>query len=59
MSTVAAKLDELRERLRASNQIPEGVELIVVFGSVARDRPRPDSDLDVAVLGGGFWALSA
>jgi predicted nucleotidyltransferase len=31
------------------------VRLVVVFGSVATGRARPDSDVDVGVLGGGFW----
>jgi len=31
------------------------VELVVVFGSVVRGQARPDSDVDVGVLGGGFW----
>ena len=31
------------------------VRLIVVFGSAATGRARPDSDVDVGVLGGGFW----
>jgi predicted nucleotidyltransferase len=32
-----------------------GVRLVALFGSVAREAARVDSDLDVAVLGGGFW----
>jgi predicted nucleotidyltransferase len=31
------------------------VQLVVIFGSVARDDARPDSDVDVGVLGGAFW----
>jgi predicted nucleotidyltransferase len=31
------------------------VRLIVVFGSVATGKARPESDVDVGVLGGGFW----
>jgi len=32
-----------------------GVRLVALFGSVAREAARADSDVDVAVLGGGFW----
>jgi len=32
-----------------------GLRLVVLFGSVARQQARPDSDVDVGVLGGGFW----
>ncbi len=37
-----------------------GLELVILFGSAARGgassgAPRPDSDADIAVLGGGFW----
>ncbi|HEY5283182.1 MAG TPA: nucleotidyltransferase domain-containing protein [Polyangia bacterium] len=32
-----------------------GVRLVAMFGSVARGTPRPDSDTDVAILGGAFW----
>jgi predicted nucleotidyltransferase len=32
-----------------------GVTLVVVFGSVPAGRARPDSDVDIGVLGGGFW----
>jgi predicted nucleotidyltransferase len=31
------------------------VKLIVLFGSVARGQPRPDSDVDIGVLGAEFW----
>jgi predicted nucleotidyltransferase len=31
------------------------VELVVVFGSQVTGTARPDSDVDVGVLGGGFW----
>jgi predicted nucleotidyltransferase len=40
-------LDE--EILRAVHDLP-GIAVLVVFGSRARGTPRPDSDLDVAVL---------
>jgi len=32
-----------------------GVRLVAMFGSVARGTSRPDSDTDIAVLGGAFW----
>ncbi len=31
------------------------VQLVVLFGSVARGTARSDSDVDLGVLGGGFW----
>jgi predicted nucleotidyltransferase len=31
------------------------LRLVVVFGSVATGKARPDSDVDVGVLGGSFW----
>jgi len=39
---------------RLSARWPD-LKLVVVFGSVARGATRPDSDIDVGVLGGGFW----
>jgi uncharacterized protein len=38
----AGRLEDLRA-------VAPSVELVVLFGSVARGRPRPDSDLDIAV----------
>lgn len=38
-----------------------GLRLVVLFGSRARGRPRPDSDFDIAVAGcpqSRFWELS-
>lgn len=32
-----------------------GLRLVVLFGSVARGGARSDSDVDIGVLGGGFW----
>jgi predicted nucleotidyltransferase len=29
--------------------------LVVLFGSLARDDARSDSDADIGVLGGGYW----
>jgi predicted nucleotidyltransferase len=31
------------------------VRLVALFGSVARGEARPESDLDLALLGGDFW----
>ena len=31
------------------------VRLVAIFGSVVRGTARPESDVDVAVLGGSFW----
>jgi predicted nucleotidyltransferase len=46
--------DELRRATAGLVDIPD-VRLVVVFGSVARDDARPDSDADIGILGGGFW----
>jgi predicted nucleotidyltransferase len=35
-----------------------GAALVVLFGSVARGDARPDSDVDIAVLGAEFWAAN-
>jgi predicted nucleotidyltransferase len=32
-----------------------GLRLVVLFGSVARGIARADSDVDIGVVGGGFW----
>jgi predicted nucleotidyltransferase len=45
---------QLRELREAIGAIP-GVRLVVVFGSVARGKAFPGSDVDVGVMGGGFW----
>jgi uncharacterized protein len=41
-------LTAVRDRLRGS--VPRDVQLVVLFGSVARERAGPQSDTDVAVL---------
>lgn len=55
MAIAAGVLEAVRaEAARAAAACP-GVELIVLFGSVARGQPMTDSDADVAVLGADFW----
>lgn len=31
--------------------------MIVLFGSLVRGQQRPDSDADIAILGGGLWQM--
>jgi predicted nucleotidyltransferase len=51
-----ATLDALRGVLgRSGDARRGGVELVALFGSCVRGGARPDSDVDVAVRGGGFW----
>jgi predicted nucleotidyltransferase len=42
---------ELLAALRAAFHDRRDVRLAILFGSQARDRPRPDSDVDLAVVG--------
>jgi predicted nucleotidyltransferase len=51
----ASSLDALRERAAAGAAQNGGLRLVVLFGSVATGQARPDSDADVAVLGGDSW----
>jgi predicted nucleotidyltransferase len=46
---------DLRRQLARAPARWAELQLVVVFGSVATSRARPDSDIDVGVLGGGFW----
>ncbi len=39
---------------RLAGEMP-GLRLVVLFGSVARGRPLPWSDVDIGVVGAGFW----
>jgi predicted nucleotidyltransferase len=45
---------ELRRATESLVDVAE-VRLVVLFGSVARGNARPDSDVDIGILGGGFW----
>jgi predicted nucleotidyltransferase len=56
MATLSERFVERLEDLRA---VAPSVELVVLFGSVARGRSRPDSDLDVAVRCDGAADLDA
>ena len=56
MATLSERFVERLEDLRA---VAPSVELVVLFGSVARGRSRPDSDLDVAVRCDGPADLDA
>jgi predicted nucleotidyltransferase len=57
---VSLPLDQLRATAAASVGRIAGLRLVVLFGSVAQQRARADSDADIAVLGGDFWqALEA
>jgi predicted nucleotidyltransferase len=48
------RADELRRATQGVVDVAD-VRLVVVFGSVARGQARPDSDVDIGILGGGFW----
>jgi uncharacterized protein len=55
-ATADLPLAELRSlAMRLGNATP-GVRLIILFGSVARGRASPLSDIDIGVLGAEFWA---
>jgi len=56
MATLSERFVERVSDLRA---VAPSVELVVLFGSVARGRSRPDSDLDVAVRCDGAADLDA
>ena len=56
MATTSERFAERLEDLRA---VAPPVELVILFGSVARGRSRPDSDLDVAVRCDGPADLDA
>jgi predicted nucleotidyltransferase len=56
---MATPSERLVERLADLRAVAPRVELVVMFGSVARGRSRPDSDLDVAVRCDGPADLDA
>jgi predicted nucleotidyltransferase len=56
---VTTPSERLAERLEDLRAVAPSVELVVLFGSVARGRSRPDSDLDVAVRCDGPADLDA
>jgi predicted nucleotidyltransferase len=56
VTTTGERFATRLENLRA---VAPSVELVVLFGSVARGRSRPDSDLDVAVRCDGLADLDA
>jgi predicted nucleotidyltransferase len=46
--------DLLSDLARTAARAP-GVRLVILFGSTSRGQARPDSDVDIGVLGGEFW----
>lgn len=51
----ALPLDLLRKRAALGAGQNHGLRLVVLFGSVATGKARPDSDADIAILGGDSW----
>jgi len=47
---MATAMEELDQAIRSALDGIDGIEAISIFGSRAGTRPRPDSDLDIAVL---------
>jgi predicted nucleotidyltransferase len=56
---VATEIERFVEQLADLGVIAPSVQLVVLFGSVARGRSRPDSDVDIAVLCDGPADLDA
>jgi len=56
---IATEIEHFVEQLADLGVIAPSVQLVVLFGSVARGRSRPGSDLDVAVLCDGPADLDA
>src|SRR6266545_3894825 len=56
---VTTPIERFAERLADLRAVAPRVELVVLFGSVARGRSRPDSDLDVAARCDGPADLDA
>ena len=57
MATIST--ETMAERLADLGPVEPAVELVVLFGSAARGRARPGSDLDIAVRGDGAADLDA
>jgi predicted nucleotidyltransferase len=55
----AMSREDMVDRLADLYRLEPGIELIVLFGSAARGRARPRSDLDIAVRGDGPVDLDA
>ena len=55
----ATGIERLAEQLADLGAVAPSVQLVVLFGSVARAKARPDSDLDVAVRCDGPADLDA
>lgn len=51
--------EAMAERLADLGQVEPAVELVVLFGSAAKGRARPRSDVDIAVRGDGPADLDA
>jgi len=48
-------ITRLEELARDLARAQPSLRLIVIFGSVVSGTPRVDSDVDIAILGSGFW----
>jgi uncharacterized protein len=47
--------DVLRRQMAKLAPTAPGLRLVVLFGSVARGQALADSDVDIGLLGAGFW----
>jgi predicted nucleotidyltransferase len=55
MQTEPVPVEALRALAAGHALRVPGLQLVVLFGSVARGSARPGSDADIGVLGGAFW----
>jgi predicted nucleotidyltransferase len=55
VESVKALIERIAPQAALLGRSHPGTTLIVLFGSVARGQARPDSDVDIAVLGPEFW----